>query len=196
MVRFIITGITALLIGLSQSAYSRTNYPNNPNYPQGQGKFKGKTGLRIMGGGGRTFVDTTIGNGNKSNYRFGLELIRMMDEPSINPNVGLLLELGYSQLYKQDNSGVTRKASYITLLNAWELTFFDFYIIRLGYGAYFGVGDRAEEVEFALHLGMGPKIKLSDNVSIPIIFRVDWVFDSNTATVITLTTGLSYYFLK
>ncbi len=193
MVRFIMIGITTLLIGLSQSTYSRSNYPNNPNYPQERAKMKGKTqrflrGLRITGGFGKTFVDTSIGNGDRNNYRFGLELIGRPEEGQSG-----FVELGFVQLYKQVNLGVTRKASYISLLFGPEFSS-DSFFFRFGYGAYFGVGDRAGEVEFAIHLGMGPKIKLSDNVSIPIMLRVDWVFDSNTATVITLTSGLSYYF--
>ena len=90
--------IITLTIVLSSMSFSHPKHPDDLIKDLHLYETKPNRTLRFSGGIGRTFVKTSVGNGNKENYRFGLTHLVRKDEPSDNLYLESFIELGYSQI--------------------------------------------------------------------------------------------------
>ncbi len=144
--------------------------------------------IRVTGGAGLT-ADVDVGGGDRFQYNFGTELYKAWGEEWLYVAVGL--GLGYTRLYKIELTGVSQTGTFVNTLLLGEVKILLF-TLKLGIGPYWGVGDTSEVV-FVTRLETGLSIPISKSIFFPITIKTDFLFGSDFAIPISLSTGLTFY---
>ncbi len=148
----------------------------------------GQHKIRFTAGIGTTSsVDVNIGTGNKTALRIGgTGLYR------ISKLIGVGVDLGFVKAYKQEFNNFNFTVSYFTLLTMIEFNLLknDLLIFQIGQGGYMATGNNTGS-EYGLRLGGGVDIPVGSNISIPILFRTDFIFASDMLVPITINAGIT-----